>query len=176
MIHPQILQQFGQPFFNFRLAQGAAGFVALQLQHGAHVVLNVELAKNRGFLRQIAQAHARAPVNRHVAHRLPVDGDITRAGVHQAHNHVERGGLAGTIRAQQTDHFAFSDDQRHIFDRLATAVKLLQMANLQPAFANRRPPGGRGCRSRPLQGYSLFIRPQRGGGAQCGHDRRWRLF
>jgi hypothetical protein len=36
----------------------------LQLQHGADVLFHGQLAKHRGFLRQVRQAQHRAPVDR----------------------------------------------------------------------------------------------------------------
>jgi hypothetical protein len=45
--------------------------VVLQLQHRAHVVLDIELAKDRRLLRQVGQAQARAAVDGHVLDGWP---------------------------------------------------------------------------------------------------------
>ena len=102
--------------------------VLLQFEHGADVVFHRQLAKHRRFLRQIGQAQHGAPVDRQARDVGAVDLD--RAGVrrHQADDHVERGGLAGAVRAEQADHFAAFDLQRHVAHHLALAIALLQAA------------------------------------------------
>jgi hypothetical protein len=106
--------------------------VLLQLQHSAHVVFDIELAKNRCFLRQVPQPQARTAVNGLVFDGLAIERDAAAIGPHQTHNHVERGGFPCTVGAQQTHHFALVDSQRHIFDNLAAAVRLAQVRGLQP--------------------------------------------
>ena len=45
-------------------------------------------------------------MDRHVLHRIAIDRDLARIGPHQPDNHVKRGGLACTVRAQQTYNLA----------------------------------------------------------------------
>jgi hypothetical protein len=108
VLHPQVLEQRVQPLLDLARLTAAAGGVELQLQHRAHVLGHVELAKDRRLLRQVTQAQARAAVDGHVLDRPAVDGDVAGAGAHQAHDHVERGGLAGAVGAEQTDHLALA--------------------------------------------------------------------
>ena len=135
MLYAQFLQQAGQALLDLVTRKRLAALVVLQLQHGAHIVFNIEFAKNRGFLRQITQAQARAPVHRHVGDRLTIDRDVAGAGVHQADDHVKRCGLAGAIGAKQTDHLALADRKRHVLDGLATAIELLQVMDFEAALA-----------------------------------------
>ena len=159
--------------------QRLARRVGLQFEHGTHVVLDVELAKDRGLLRQVAQAQPGAPVDRHVGHRAAVDRDVAGTGTHQADQDVERGGLAGAIGAEQADHLAFADRQRDVLDDHAAAVGLLQVPRFQPHAerqahpppAPRRPAGSPWCLSRRP---SLLVAPQRRRLAQRRRRRRRR--
>ena len=110
-------------------------FVALQLEHGAHVFLDVELAEDRRLLRQVRQAQARAAMDRHVLDRAAVDGYLAGVGAHQAHDHVEGGRLAGAVGPEQAHHLALGHVERHVLDHLAAAIGLLQVPHLQPAGA-----------------------------------------
>ncbi len=47
-------------------------------EHGANIVLNIEAAKNRGFLRQIADAEPRALIHRQRRHVVAVEFDACR--------------------------------------------------------------------------------------------------
>jgi hypothetical protein len=53
---------------------------------------------------------------------------LAAIGSDQTHNHVKGGGFASTIRAQQTDHFAFFDFDGNIENHFAAAIGFLQMA------------------------------------------------
>ena len=74
-------------------------------ENGEQVVQHRELAENRLLLWQITEAEAGAAVHRHVRHVVAVE--TNRAGVRgdQAGDHVERGGLASAVRAEQADDF-----------------------------------------------------------------------
>ena len=65
----QVLQQAVEALVDRAARQRPAVGVALQLEHGADVLLDVELAEDRRFLRQVRQAQARAPVDRHALDR-----------------------------------------------------------------------------------------------------------
>ena len=141
MVHAQVLQQARQPQLNLglvqRRARARAFGIALQLQHGAHIVFHVELAENRGLLRQIAQAQPRPAVNWHALNGIAINCDVARAGPHQAHNHVKRRCFARPIGAQQAHNLALADHQRHVFNDLPAAIKFLQMGYFKPALAVR---------------------------------------
>ena len=144
MFHAQLLQQRGELLFNGRARQRGVVLVALQLQHGADVFLDGELAKDRRFLRQIRQPQPRAAMDGHVRHRLAIDADVPAIAAHQAHDHVERSGLASAIGAEQTHHFAFLHDQRNVLHHLAAAVGLGQVSDFQAAGGCARGSGLRG--------------------------------
>ena len=135
VLDAQVLQQSRQALLDLGLDQGLACLVALQLQHGTHILFHIEFAKNRGLLRQVTQPQARAAVDWHVGDRLAVDRDVTGTGLHQTDNHVKRCGLAGPVGTQQAHHFALAHRQRNVFDGLAATVELLQVADFQAAYA-----------------------------------------
>src|SRR5262249_11204211 len=70
----------------------------LTLENRADVLLDRQLAEPRGFLRQVRDAHARAPVHREMAYLLAVQVD--RAVVHrdQPDDHVEAGRFSRAVR------------------------------------------------------------------------------
>ncbi|EWS64420.1 hypothetical protein Y695_02332 [Hydrogenophaga sp. T4] len=138
MVHPQVLEQFIKPAGDFRFAQGMAVHIVLQLQHGAHILRHRELAEDRGFLGQVTQAHAGTAVDRQGFDALAVEQDLPTIGAQQAHDHVERGGLARAVGAQQADHFTFVDLEGDILDHLAAAIGLHQTLNFQTAAHRHR--------------------------------------
>jgi hypothetical protein len=93
-----------QQFFNaqFHLS---AGKIPSQLQYGAEIVGNTQLAKNRWFLGQIAYSKTRPRMHGHVGDRTVVEKNIAFVRPDEPHNHVETGGFARTVRAKQTDDF-----------------------------------------------------------------------
>ena len=133
MVDPQVLQQRGQARLDFGFGQGLAVGATLQLEHRAHIVFNIELAKDRRFLRQIAQPQARAAVDGHVLDALAVNGDLAGAGAQQPHDHVKRRGLARAIGPEQADHLAGAHGQRHVAHHLAFAIRALQMLGFEQA-------------------------------------------
>ena len=90
--------------FQRRLARVAIRLV--DLEHGANVVLDVEAAKDRRLLRQIADAEARALIHRQTGDVVAVEFDLALVGLHQPGDHVEDGRLAGAVRAEQADRLA----------------------------------------------------------------------
>src|SRR5690606_26926558 len=62
---------------------------------------HTELADDRGFLRQVTDARARAATHAQAGDLLLVDQDIAAISLDQADDHVEAGGLAGTSGAKQ---------------------------------------------------------------------------
>ena len=99
VLDAQVLQQTRQTLLDLVLGQWLARIIALQLKYRPHILFNIELAKNGGLLRQVTQPQAGSAVNRHVGNRLAINRDVTRAGLHEADNHVEGCRLAGPIGA-----------------------------------------------------------------------------
>src|SRR6185437_12338174 len=75
-------------------------------EHRANVLLHGEATKDRGFLRQIADAKARALIHRQLGHIVAVEFDRAAIGLDEAGDHVEHRGLAGAVRAKQADGLA----------------------------------------------------------------------
>jgi len=95
---------FGQTEFRQKLSQPfspnrSVGFHGFE--NGVDVVGDGKLSKNRGFLRKIRNAEARAAVHRQVRNLRIAEEDLARRGFHAARHHVEGGGLASTVRPQQ---------------------------------------------------------------------------
>ncbi len=121
--------EFTQQRFEFPLArltvQVLAGF-----QNRHDIFGDGQLAKDRGFLRQVADAFAGPAVHRQAGHVLAVDGDLAFIRLDQANDHVETGSFACAVRAEQADDLAAIDGYGHITDDLARFVGLGQMARL----------------------------------------------
>src|SRR5437867_7891888 len=60
LFRSQVLQQAGEALLDRVARQRLAVEVALQFEHGAHVLLDGELAEDRRFLRQVRQEIGRA--------------------------------------------------------------------------------------------------------------------
>ena len=97
------------------------------LQHGADIVLDVEAAEDRRFLRQVADPEPGATVHRQSGDVLVVQQHLPGVGGDQPGDDVEAGGLAGAIRPQQAHGLAPVDRQRDIAQHGAVAVVLAQM-------------------------------------------------
>ncbi len=116
----QVLQQLVEPRLDL------AGPEALQLEHRPHVLLHGEAAEHRVLLRQVGDPQARAAVDRQVGELVAVEVDRARVHRHQAHDHVEAGRLAGAVGAEQADHLAARDLERHVLHHRAGLVALAQ--------------------------------------------------
>src|SRR5204863_414726 len=86
------------------------------LEDRHQVLLDRQLAEDRGLLRKVADALAGALVHRQVGDVLVVDEDASGIGADEADDHVEAGGLAGAVRAEQADHFALLDEEGNAVD------------------------------------------------------------
>src|SRR5690606_24397652 len=75
-------------------------------QDGHNVIGHAQLAENRGFLRQVTNAFFGPSVHGQVADVFIVDAHTAVIRLHQIHNHIETGGFAGTIGAEQADNLA----------------------------------------------------------------------
>ena len=133
VVHVQVFEQRVQPRLDGGVLQRFAGVVELQFQHRTHVLGHAELAEDRRFLRQVAQPQAGAAVDGQALDGLAVQQDLPGVVAQQANQHVERGGLAGAVGAQQAHDFTLVHGQRHVLDHLAAAVGLLQAAGFQTA-------------------------------------------
>ena len=76
------------------------------LEDRADVLLDGQAAEDRGLLRQVADAEAGAPVHRQPGDVVAVELDAAVVGLDQPGDHVEDGGLAGAVRAEQADRLA----------------------------------------------------------------------
>ncbi len=109
-----------------------------ELEHGHDVLLDGQAAEDRRFLRQIADAEAGALVHRQARDVAAVDGDAAFVGGYEAGDHVEDGGLAGAVGAEQADRLATTDGEADAFDDRSLLVGLLDGVNGQPAFGGDR--------------------------------------
>ncbi len=95
-------------------------------QHSANVVLHVEAAKDRCLLGQVADAEPCALIHWEVGDIIAIELDRAALRLDQAGNGIERRGLAGAIRPQQTDRFPATHVEGDPIDHLASAITLLQ--------------------------------------------------
>ena len=93
MRNTQFSQDLFQPFLTRSVIEAGAS-----LENGHDVVFDRQLAENRSLLRQVADAGMGALVHRKVRDVAVVDGHGAGVGRHEADDHVERGGLACTVR------------------------------------------------------------------------------
>ncbi len=75
----------------------------------ADILLDRQAAEDRSFLRQVADPQSRALVHRQLGDVVAVEFDGAAIGRNQSRDHVEHGGLACPVRAQQADRLAASD-------------------------------------------------------------------
>ncbi len=117
--------QFVEQAVQFALAAGRVQVLA-QFQHQADVVGHGKLAEHRRFLRQVAHPLLGAGVHRVAGDVLAVEHDAAGIGGHQTDDHVETGGLAGTVGAEQADHFTRIEGQPEVLDHFALLVLFAQ--------------------------------------------------
>ena len=117
-----------------------------QFRGRADVFLDRQPAEDRGFLRQIADAEARAAIHRQLRDVVTVELDRAVIGRDEAGDHVEAGGLAGAVGAQQAHHLAAPKRQAHrahdgaLAEAFADAMDDETLAALDQA--RQRPAGG----------------------------------
>ena len=120
MIDAQFLHQ---PFADL----GAARLVALhQLHHGHDILFDSQPPEDRWLLRQIPHAKPRALVHRQAGDVLAVDQDLALIDADEAGDHVEAGGLAGAVGAEQADDLAALEAQADALHDLTLAERLEQ--------------------------------------------------
>jgi hypothetical protein len=102
-------------------------------QHGLNIVLNAQLAKYRGFLRQVANTHAGTPVHGQPCYFLVVKEHPSFLGLYKAHHHIESGGFAGPIGTQQPYNFTLFYIYRHMVYNGTVSVNLYQVLRIDCA-------------------------------------------
>ena len=95
-------------------------------QHGADIFFDRKAAKNRRFLRKIANTEAGAAIHGQRGHVVVVEHDQAGIVPDKASDHVKQRRFAGAIWPQQANRFAALNHQAHVFDDLAFAVSLAQ--------------------------------------------------
>src|SRR4051812_37637744 len=123
--------EFVQQRIEFGLALFPGGLH--DLEHGADVLLDGETAEDRSLLRQVADPEPRALVHRQSGHVMTIKFDGASIGFDQARDHVEYGGLAGTIGPQQTYRLAASDIDADPAHNLPAAEALFHAMHSQIA-------------------------------------------
>ena len=97
-----------------------------RLQDREQVLLDGELAEHRGLLRQVAHAETAALVHRQLGHVLALQEDAPAVGAQEAHDHVERGGLARAVGPEEADHLPRVDVEAHAVHHHAAPKPLAQ--------------------------------------------------
>ena len=127
-------------------------------EHGADIVLDAQPAEDRGFLRQIADAEARALIHRQRGHIEAVEFDASVVGLDQTGDHVEHRGLAGAVRAEQADRLALAHVKAHALDHLAADEGLFHAVHGKKALAvAQRRAIAVGAAARPRRGRCPLV-------------------
>ena len=109
-------------------------------QDSADVVLDAEASKDRGLLRQIADAQTSAPIHGQRRDIVAVELDGTGVWPDEPGDHVENGGLPSAVGAEKSDGFAAPAHQAHVFHDAPGFISLAQMIDGEHpvAFGLRR--------------------------------------
>ena len=102
--------ELGEQRVEFALARALVGLD--DFEDGPDVVFDRQAAEDRGFLRQVADSEARAAVHRHPGDVVAVEQDVAAVGRHEAGDHVEAGGLARAVGAEEADRLAAAHVRR----------------------------------------------------------------
>src|SRR6185312_9076276 len=103
-----------------------------EFQNREDIVFHGESAKDRGFLRQIADTEARPAIHRQLRYIMAIKFDFAGVGLHKANHHVEDGGLAGAIRTEEADGFAARDIDVHAVHDAAAAIAFFEIVSGKP--------------------------------------------
>ena len=121
-------------------------------EDGQDVLLDGHAAEDGGLLREIAEAHAGAAEHRQTGDIAALEVDLPGGGADQAGDHVEGGGLAGAVGAEETEDLAAVDGHVDALDDAAPLVFLDQVAGFDEEGAELGRgdgrSGGRGFRWR----------------------------
>ena len=127
----QLVHKLFETLSDLFLGERGPFFVDLKLQDGLDVVLNRQTAKNASFLGQVAHAEPRALEDGQVGHALAVKLDFSAIGRDQADHHVEGGGFACAVRAEQSDDLSALHFERDILHHGAQTVAFHQFLCLE---------------------------------------------
>ena len=97
-------RELGHQRIEHRLAHFRRGLG--DLENRADILLDGKPAKDRGLLRQIADAEASAAIHRQIGDVAPIEADNPGIGGDQPGDDVKAGRLAGAVGPEQTDHLA----------------------------------------------------------------------
>src|SRR6478752_2989804 len=113
----------------------AAATVGLHhFEHRADIVLDIKATEDRRFLREIADPEAGPLIHGKMRDVVPVELDLAALRLDQAGDHVERGGLARTIRPQQAHRLTAADIEADAIDHPASAIAFLEIMRGQVAL------------------------------------------
>ena len=118
---PELFDQVFEPFLLILFREIG------HLQDGPDVVLDRQSAEYRSFLSQVADPLLGAFVDRLVGQFLVFEENRTLVGLDQSDDHVERRGLAGAVRAEQSDDLPLVDFDRHMVDHRAGFIAFYQV-------------------------------------------------
>src|SRR5690606_1749452 len=79
---------------------------------------------DRRLLWEVAHAEPGALVHRQCCDVLAVQQDLPLVHAYEPRDHIEAGGFACSVGAQQTDDFATADEERSVLPYLAAAMRL----------------------------------------------------
>src|SRR5262249_52383038 len=116
MTQPELFDQLFQPF----MALGASHRQCLKYRQ--NVLLDSEFAKDRSFLRKIADSQTRAFVEWQLCNTLFTEPNSTFVRFFQPDYHVKRRGLPRSVRAEQPDDLAGTDFDGNVVDDAAAAI------------------------------------------------------
>ena len=98
--------------------------IAAGLEDRLHVVHDRHATEDRRFLRQVADALARAHVHRIIGEVHAVERDAPRVRRGETDRHVNGGGLAGAVGAELADDFSRIHREAHASNDGAATVRL----------------------------------------------------
>ena len=121
-----------QEQFQHRFARRPVGLV--DLQHRADVVLDIEAAEDRRFLRQVADAEPRPLEHGQAGDVVAVQLDRALVRFDEADDHVEDGRLAGAVRPQEADRFAAPDRNADVLHHHSAAIAFAEAVHSEHAL------------------------------------------
>src|SRR6266568_3933191 len=94
-----------------------------RFQHGEQILFTGQLAKDRGFLRKVADPTARPEIHGQVRDFVAVQKHAAGVGAGETYQDIEGRRLSGAVRAKQPDDFTLTDFQLHVVNYLAPTVR-----------------------------------------------------
>ena len=121
--------ELGEQLLAARTAPGGIEIERLENRHD--VLLDRQAAEDRGLLRQVTDALARARVHRQIGDIFAVEDDAPRVGRRQPDRHVERRRLAGAVGPEQPDDFTRLHLEADAADNRAAAVRFREICRCE---------------------------------------------